>query len=105
LCYQPPQAIGDPALTVHVERVRQKLSGLALVEAGLAAAPQTVATCQVPIVHTGVLRERKDPYDASSSSKVLACFRSSVSENGKYYAGYREALRNLQAAIKARDSG
>jgi len=64
-----------------------------------------VATCQEPIVHTGVLRERKDPYDASSSSKVLACFRSSVSENGKYYAGYREALRNLQAAIKARDSG
>jgi hypothetical protein len=27
-----------------------------------------------------VLRERKDAYNASSSSKVLACFKSSVSK-------------------------
>ncbi len=76
----PPQAIGDPTLTVHVDRVRRKVPVLALVEAGLTAAPQTVATCQEPIVHTGVLRERKDAYDASSSSKVLACFKSRVSK-------------------------
>jgi len=74
------RAIGDPTLTVHVDRVRQKVLGLALVEAGLTAAPQTVATCQEPIVRTGVLRERKHPYDASASSKVLACFKSNVSK-------------------------
>jgi hypothetical protein len=74
------RAIDDPTLTVHVDRARQEVPGLALVEAGLTAAPQTVAMCLETIVHTGVLRERKDPYDASSSSKVLACFKSSVSK-------------------------
>ena len=60
--------------------MRRKVPGLALVEAGLTAALQTVATCQQPIDNIGVLRERKDAYDASSSSKVLACFKSSVSK-------------------------
>jgi hypothetical protein len=42
------RAIGDPTLTVHVVRVRQKVPGLALVEADLTAAPQAVAMCQEP---------------------------------------------------------
>jgi hypothetical protein len=37
--------------------------------------------------------------------RLLESERARVPEGGEYYAGYREALRNLETAIKARDRG
>jgi hypothetical protein len=37
--------------------------------------------------------------------RVLDSERDRVLQTGEYYAGYREALRNVEAAIKARERG
>jgi hypothetical protein len=45
---------------------------------------------------------------AVERATILRVFESEharVPEGGEYYAGYREVLRNLETAIKARDSG